>query len=51
MLSAVMAKVPQLKGSDIEDVMMGAGQPAGEQGSNVARLSALLAGKIGRAHV
>ncbi|CAB4801122.1 MAG: acetyl-CoA C-acetyltransferase [Actinobacteria bacterium] len=44
MLSAVMAKVPQLKGSDIEDVMMGAGQPAGEQGSNVARLSALLAG-------
>ena len=44
MLGAVMAKVPQLKGSDIEDVIMGAGQPAGEQGSNVARLSALLAG-------
>ena len=44
MLAAVMAKVPQLSPADIEDVMMGAGQPAGEQGSNVARLAALLAG-------
>ena len=44
MLSAVMSKVPQLKPSDIEDVIMGAGQPAGEQGNNVGRLAALLAG-------
>jgi len=44
MLAAVLAKVPQLKASDIEDVMMGCGQPAGEQGFNVGRLAALLAG-------
>src|SRR5262245_52158923 len=44
MLSAVMAKVPQISASDVEDVIMGCGQPAGEQGYNVARLSAILAG-------
>ncbi|MFZ9109583.1 MAG: acetyl-CoA C-acetyltransferase [Ilumatobacteraceae bacterium] len=44
MLSAVMAKVPQLKGSDIEDLIMGCGQPAGEGGFNIARVVAMLAG-------
>src|SRR6186997_1930899 len=44
MLSAVMAKVPQISAADVEDVIMGCGQPAGEQGYNVARLAALLAG-------
>ena len=29
---ALMAKVPQVKGSDVEDLMMGIGQPAGEGG-------------------
>src|ERR1700722_7609542 len=42
--SAVLAKVPQLSAGDIEDVMIGCGQPAGEAGYNVARVAALLAG-------
>jgi acetyl-CoA C-acetyltransferase len=44
MLRAVMEKVPQLRPADIEDVLMGCGQPAGEQGFNVARVAAILAG-------
>jgi acetyl-CoA C-acetyltransferase len=43
-LKAVMAKVPQLDPSQIEDVIMGCGQPAGEAGYNVARVAAILAG-------
>jgi acetyl-CoA C-acetyltransferase len=43
-ISAVMAKVPQLSAGDVEDVMIGCGQPAGEAGYNVARVAALLAG-------
>ncbi|MBU3688583.1 MAG: acetyl-CoA acetyltransferase [Acidimicrobiales bacterium mtb01] len=41
---ALMAKVPQVKGSDIEDLIMGVGQPAGEAGFNLARVVAILAG-------
>ena len=41
---ALMAKVPQVKGSDIEDLIMGVGQPAGEAGFNLGRIVALLAG-------
>jgi acetyl-CoA C-acetyltransferase len=44
MLQAVMAKVPQLSAVDVEDVIMGCGQPAGEQGYNIGRLAAILAG-------
>lgn len=44
MVKAVMAKVPQVKAGDIEDLMMGCGQPAGEQGFNIARVVAILAG-------
>jgi acetyl-CoA C-acetyltransferase len=44
MVKALMAKVPQVKADDIEDLMMGCGQPAGEQGSNIARVVAILAG-------
>ena len=40
----VLGKVPQIGGSDIEDVMWGCAQPAGEAGYNIARLSGLLAG-------
>jgi acetyl-CoA C-acetyltransferase len=36
--------VPQLDPAQVEDVIWGCGQPAGEAGSNVARVSALLAG-------
>ena len=43
-LKAVLAKVPQLNPSDVEDVLMGCGQPAGEAGYNVARVAAILAG-------
>ncbi len=43
-IRALMAKVPQVKASDVEDLMMGVGQPAGEAGFNVARMTALLAG-------
>ena len=40
----VLSKVPQIDGSDVEDVMWGCAQPAGEAGYNIARLSGLLAG-------
>ncbi len=43
-LRALMAKVPQVKASDIEDLMLGIGQPAGEGGFNIARVAAILAG-------
>jgi acetyl-CoA acyltransferase len=39
-----VAKVPNLKPEDIEDVVMGCAMPEGEQGMNVARISAMLAG-------
>ncbi len=40
----VLAKVPQLDPQQVEDVIMGSGQPGGEAGYNVARVAALLAG-------
>ena len=43
-IDAVMAKVPSLDPAAVEDVIWGCGQPAGEAGTNVARVSALLAG-------
>jgi len=41
---ALMAKVPQVQPSDVEDLIMGCGQPAGEGGFNIARVVAMLAG-------
>ncbi len=41
---ALMAKVPQVSADDVEDLLMGCGQPAGEQGFNIARVAAILAG-------
>src|SRR5579863_970410 len=43
-IKEVLAKVPQLDPTVIEDVLLGCGQPAGEAGYNVARVAALLAG-------
>jgi acetyl-CoA C-acetyltransferase len=43
MVRAVMDKVPQLDPAEIEDVIMGCAQPAGEQGYNLGRVVALLA--------
>jgi acetyl-CoA C-acetyltransferase len=40
----VLATVPQLDPAEVEDVLMGCGQPAGESGFNIARVVALLAG-------
>ena len=40
----VLEKVPQLRPQDVEDVIVGCGQPAGEAGYNVARVAAILAG-------
>ncbi len=43
-IQAVLAKVPGLDPSQVEDVIWGCGQPAGEAGTNVARVASLLAG-------
>ncbi len=44
MVKAVLGQVPQLAPSEIEDVMIGCGSPAGEQGFNIARVVAVLSG-------
>jgi acetyl-CoA C-acetyltransferase len=43
-VKALMEKVPQAKGADVNDVMWGIGQPAGEGGFNIARIVSTLAG-------
>ena len=44
MITAALAKVPQLDPADIEDLMLGCGLPGGEQGYNMARVVAILLG-------
>ena len=44
MVRAALAKVPALDANDIDDLMLGCGQPAGESGFNLARVVAVLAG-------
>ena len=39
-----LGKVPRLDPSEVEDVILGCGQPHGSQGHNVARVSAMRAG-------
>src|SRR5688572_4062917 len=43
-VKSVVDKVPQLDPAQVEDVIWGCGQPAGEAGFNVARVAAILAG-------
>ena len=43
-VKALLAKVPALDPRLVEDVLFGCAQPAGEQGYNVARVVAMLAG-------
>ena len=43
-IRALLEKVPQVKSSDVDDLMMGNGQPAGESGFNIARVVAVLSG-------
>ncbi|MFB4313011.1 acetyl-CoA C-acetyltransferase [Actinomadura sp. 21ATH] len=44
MVTAAMAKVPQLDPSQIDDLLLGCGLPGGEQGYNQARVVATLLG-------
>lgn len=40
----VMARVPQVQAEEVDDVIAGCAQPSGQQGQNIARISALMAG-------
>lgn len=44
MITAALAKVPQLDPAQIDDLMLGCGLPGGEQGFNMARVVAVLLG-------
>jgi acetyl-CoA C-acetyltransferase len=44
MVTAALAKVPQLDPADISDLILGCGLPGGEQGFNMARVVAVLLG-------
>jgi len=43
-VNAALAGVPELDRNEVEDLLMGCGQPAGEAGNNVARNVAIMAG-------
>ncbi len=43
-VKALMEKVPEVQASDVEDLIMGCGQPGGEAGFNIGRIVAGLAG-------
>jgi acetyl-CoA C-acetyltransferase len=43
-VTALLDKVPQLPPTDVEDIILGCGQPGGESGFNIARVVAVLAG-------
>ena len=44
MIRAALDQVPELDPAEIEDLMVGCAQPAGEQGYNIARIAALQLG-------
>lgn len=44
MVKAALSKVPELNPADVEDVILGCGLPGGEQGFNMGRVVAILAG-------
>ena len=44
MVTAALAKVPQLDPADVSDLILGCGLPGGEQGFNLARVVAVLLG-------
>jgi acetyl-CoA C-acetyltransferase len=43
-IKSVLQRVPQLDAALVEDVIWGCGQPAGEAGTNIARVAGILAG-------
>ncbi|TNY35906.1 beta-ketoacyl synthase N-terminal-like domain-containing protein, partial [Thermomonospora catenispora] len=47
MVRAALDKVPALDPRDVDDLIMGCGQPAGESGYNIGRVVAVLAGLDG----
>jgi acetyl-CoA C-acetyltransferase len=47
MVTAALAKVPQLDAGSVEDLIVGCGLPGGEQGFNIARVTATLLGLDG----
>jgi acetyl-CoA C-acetyltransferase len=46
-ISAALAKIPELDASDIDDLYLGCGLPGGESGFNMARIVAVLMGYDG----
>ncbi|SQD96010.1 MULTISPECIES: acetyl-CoA C-acetyltransferase [unclassified Parafrankia] len=44
MVRAALAKVPELDSAEIDDLVLGCGQPAGESGNNLGRAVAVMAG-------
>ncbi|WP_394821021.1 thiolase family protein [Pendulispora albinea] len=43
-IRGLLARVPQVKPEDVEDLVLGCAMPEGEQGLNIARLAGLLGG-------
>ncbi len=43
-IAALLARVPQVKPDDVEDLVLGCAMPEGEQGLNVARVAGFLGG-------
>jgi acetyl-CoA acyltransferase len=43
-IAALLARVPQVKPEEVEDLVLGCAMPEGEQGLNVARVAGLLGG-------
>jgi acetyl-CoA acyltransferase len=43
-IRGLLARVPQVKASDVEDLVLGCAMPEGEQGLNIARVAGLLGG-------
>jgi len=45
-VEAALAQVPEVRPDDVEDLMLGCGQPAAEQGFNMARVVAVMSGLV-----
>ncbi len=43
-IQGLLARVPQIKPADVEDVVLGCAMPEGEQGLNIARVAGVLGG-------
>jgi acetyl-CoA acyltransferase len=43
-IAGLLARVPQIKASDVEDLILGCAMPEGEQGLNIARIAGFLGG-------